>query len=159
MTTLLTPFLLAASLLSSSQPAQNPSILDGLKQFEGHWKGVYPMESVNMDVDLNWKRFDEKWVEVSYTYTAKNMSLDYKVMMAANPENKGFYFWMFGNDVPIPDPMTGRMEGKTLVVVHGRGNEPDVKFWIDEKKNMVMSILNSVDNSEIGKATLTPAKK
>lgn len=159
MTSLISSLFVGAALLWSPQPPQKASILDSLKPFEGHWKGAYAMGSIKMDVDLTWRPFAGKWVDVSYVYSTPKMSLEYRVMLAANGDNSGFNLWMFGADSSSPDPMTGHMEGKTLVVVHSRENEPDVKFWIDDKKNFVMSVLSSAEkNSEIAHAVLVRAK-
>lgn len=161
MTSLISSLLLAASILSGPQPTQKqPSLLDSLKQFEGHWKGIFALGSIKMDVDLTWKPFAGRWAEVSYTYTTPKMKLEYRVMVTPNPENKGFNIWMFGDEMPTPDLMTGVMEGKTLNVIHNRQNEPDVKFSIDAQKNLVIRVVSSVEkDTEIGHAALKKVKE
>lgn len=155
MTSLLFAVVCAGSIAVSNQT----SPLDGLKQFEGHWKGEFTMGTMKMDVDMTWRPFAGRWNEVIYTYTAGQMKLDYRVMISSNAENNGFNLWMFGNDMPTPDQMKGAMEGKVFNIIHLRENQPDLKFSIDGDKNMVMSVTNpSAGNKEIAHALLKPVK-
>ena len=140
------------------QGAAKSTVMDQLKPFEGHWKGNIGMGPMKFDVDMTWKPFGGRWAEVSYTYTAPSMKLEFRVLMTHNAENKGFDCWMFGNDFPHPDQMKGVMDGKTLVVLHNRENAPDVRFWIDEDKNLVMRILQADGKTEMGKGLLKPVK-
>jgi len=135
------------------------SVMDQLKPFEGRWKGVFTMGQSKMDVDMTWAPFAGRWAEVSYTYSMPNLKLEYRVLMTANAKNDGFDIWMFGNDMPTADIMTGKMEGKTLVVVHNRASTPDVKFSIDADKNMVLTVIMPGEKpTTMGGGVLKPVK-
>lgn len=160
MSALLSSIILAATVGFSTQAAPKPaSIMDELKPFQGHWKGEISMGPMELKVDMTWKAFGGRWAEASYTYSSPQMNLEYRVLMTANAENKGFDCWMFGNDMPHPDTMKGVMEGKTLVVLHNRDNTPDVKFWIDESGDLQFRASMPHENGEeVGRGSMKRVK-
>lgn len=152
--------LFVASLLISPQDAPKPaSLMDSLKQFEGHWMGNFTMGTMKMDVDMVWKPFGGNWDEVAYTYSNAKTKLEYRVMMTPKADNSEFGVWMFGNDARTPDPMKGVMDGKTLNILHDRNDQFIVKFSIDDQKNMIMSVVTSdAKHTEIAHGKLTAVK-
>lgn len=118
------------------------------------------MGVMKMDVDLTWSSFGGRWSEVSYSYSSGKMKLDYRVLITQNSDNSGFSVWMFGNDMPTPDTMKGAMDGKILNILHERKDQPDVKFWIDGDKNLVMSATSSDEkHKEFARGLLKRVKK
>lgn len=148
--------LLLGIVFQGSTPAQKPSIWDGLKQFEGHWTGPFKMQTTNLDVDLTWRRFGGHWAEVSYTYTAPSMKLEYRVLMTPNEKGDGFTVWSFGNDAKVPDQMIGRMDGKALKVDRVAKDPFTIQFQVNEKNELLMKVMTQGENpKDLGGAVLT----
>jgi hypothetical protein len=159
MTLFLSSVVAALALLPSSQSSEKQTnLLDSLKPFEGQWKGDFKSGETQMDIDMTWKRFGGHWAEVSYTYSTASFKLEYRVLMVANKENTGFSVWSFGNDAKVPEEMTGKMEGGTLVVNRAGKDPLNLKFFLSQEKNLVMSLVTKTDGKEIARGDLKPVR-
>ena len=156
------PILICAATLFSvlaqnPSAVQQPSLLDSLKQFEGHWKGPFKMQQTAMDVDMTWKSFGGHWVELSYTYTAPKLKLEYRVLISTNEKGDGFNVWSFGNDAKTADLMTGKMESNVLKVDRVAKDPFTIQFSLSDQKELQMKIVTRGDNpKEVGGAVLKP---
>ncbi|HLO98219.1 MAG TPA: hypothetical protein VK171_06465 [Fimbriimonas sp.] len=155
LSTLISVLSVAQGGLTPSKPAD---LIDQLKPFEGQWKGEFKSGTTKMDIDMTWKAFGGHWSEVSYTYSTPQFKLEYRVLMTANKENTGISVWSFGNDAKVPEEMTGKMDGSTLVVNRGGKDPFNLKFSLTEDKKLIMSLVTKTDAKEIARGELTKTK-